>query len=78
MSNICPQLGSTSGFEDSLYLNVYTQETEKTLLPVMFWINGGSFYSGNSNSDENGPDYLMDKDVILVTINYRLGALGLF
>lgn len=35
---------------------------------------GGGFWFGNSN--ENGADYFMDEEVILVTLNYRLGALG--
>lgn len=42
----------------------------------MFWIHGGKFSLGHSGPDENGPEYFMDKDVILVSINYRLGVLG--
>lgn len=44
-------------------------------LPVMFWIHGGGFQSGNS--DIYRPHYFMDEDVVLVTVNYRLGALGM-
>ena len=40
----------------------------------MFWIHGGGFVLGNSN--DYGAKYLLDKDVILVTINYRLGIFG--
>lgn len=42
----------------------------------MFWIHGGGFISGSGNSDELGPDFLMDYDVVLVTINYRVGVFG--
>ena len=43
-------------------------------LPVIFWIHGGSYFLGSGS--EFGPAYLLEKDVILVTINYRLGILG--
>lgn len=43
---------------------------------VMFWIHGGGFYLGSGNAEVYGPDYLVAEDVLLVTINYRLGALG--
>ncbi|XP_060878026.1 esterase FE4-like [Metopolophium dirhodum] len=75
-SNICIQQGSTDGEEDCLYLNVYSPKTNKKSLPVMFWIHGGGFTWGHSRSGLYGPDYLMDKDVILVTIHYRLGIFG--
>jgi carboxylesterase type B len=44
----------------------------------MVWIHGGGFFtgSGNGETDFYGPHYLMDKDIILVTINYRLGTFG--
>lgn len=42
----------------------------------MVWIHGGGFFFGSGDSDYFGPDFLLDKDVILVTFNYRLGALG--
>ena len=45
-------------------------------IPVMLWIHGGAFYVGSGNSDFYGPDYLVAENVVLVTINYRLGALG--
>ncbi|XP_011630754.1 esterase E4-like [Pogonomyrmex barbatus] len=44
--------------------------------PVMVWIHGGAYLEGNGNDAHYRPDYLMTKDVILVSINYRLGALG--
>ncbi|KAB0804411.1 hypothetical protein PPYR_01381 [Photinus pyralis] len=42
----------------------------------MCWIHGGGFLSGSGNSDWYGPDYLLKENVVLVTINYRLGILG--
>lgn len=42
----------------------------------MFWIHGGGFYAGSGNSDTYGPEFLIERDVVLVTINYRVGVLG--
>lgn len=66
------------GEEDCLFLNVYVPEdaTAASQLPVMFWIHGGAFCAGSGTKEIYGPDYLVDKNVILVTINYRLGPLG--
>lgn len=49
---------------------------EETLLPVMFWVHGGSFYMGGGTAYRYGSHFFMEEDVILVTINYRLGVLG--
>ena len=42
----------------------------------MIFIHPGGFYSFSGQSINFGPEYLLDKDIVLVTINYRLGALG--
>lgn len=42
----------------------------------MVWIYGGSFLDGSNNASVYGPDFFMEQDVVLVTFNYRLGALG--
>lgn len=42
----------------------------------MAFIHGGAFFSGSGIM--YGPNYLMDEDIVLVTINYRLGAFGKF
>ena len=42
----------------------------------MVWFHGGGYTSGDSSSRLYGPEYLLDKDVILVTSNYRLGIFG--
>lgn len=66
------------GNEDCLFLNVYVPWPKKDdqKLPVMFWVHGGSFNKGNGGWQYYGPDYLIEQDVIVVTINYRLGILG--
>lgn len=43
----------------------------------MVWIHGGLFLAGDGYS-LYGPDFLVPKDVLLVTLNYRLGPLGMF
>ncbi|GAA6133313.1 carboxylesterase family protein [Oceaniserpentilla sp. 4NH20-0058] len=73
----CPQkdsgFGGGSTNEDCLFLNVYTPDTDGDY-PVMVWIHGGAFVYG-SGSDYD-PTRLVDEDVVVVTLNYRLGALG--
>lgn len=48
----------------------------KTSKPVMVWIHGGAFQVGSTTTDLYGPEYLLTQDIVLVTVNYRLGALG--
>ncbi|XP_014614861.1 PREDICTED: juvenile hormone esterase-like isoform X2 [Polistes canadensis] len=79
--NVCAQIDRVSneviGSDDCLYLNVYTPRNELSAkLAVMVWIHGGCFYMGSGNDDMYKPDYIIRKDIILVTINYRLGILG--
>nr|AXU41412.1 carboxylesterase 1 [Conopomorpha sinensis] len=65
------------GDEDCLFLNVYTKNlTPKTPQAVMVFIHGGGFRSGSGNDCDYGPDFLVDNDVVLVTINYRLEVFG--
>lgn len=63
--------------EDALYLNVWTPaERTDEALPVAFWIHGGAFLGGfGSEMEFDGAEY-GKRGVILVTINYRLGAFG--
>lgn len=42
----------------------------------MFYIHGGSFLMGSAKPEWLGPQILLDKNIVLVTTNYRLGALG--
>ena len=72
------------GQDDCLALNVYTKNLPSTpgkksdlaLKPVMVWIHGGGFTIGDGGVEFYGPDNFMDKDVVVVSINYRLGVLG--
>jgi carboxylesterase type B len=52
------------------------EEAKKNLMPVIAYIGGTRLIFGVSDSVNEGPEYLLDHDVVLVTINYRLGALG--
>src|SRR5690242_2363048 len=80
--NHCPQnpspYGIASQTEDCLYLNVFTppktNEGLPHLLPVMFWIHGGGLLLGES--DGYDPSRFVAEGIVVVTINYRLGALG--
>ncbi|GEP34091.1 carboxylic ester hydrolase [Nocardioides szechwanensis] len=64
--------------EDCLFLNVHRPLGDVEDLPVMVWIHGGSFLHGaGSQPTYNSPD-LVQRGVVLVTINYRLGRLGFF
>lgn len=44
----------------------------------MVWIHGGGFSWGSNNGEKDlsGPDYILDRDIVLVTINYRVGPFG--
>ncbi len=82
---ICPQLasilsggepGSIAGDEDCLYLNIWAPPNAVGR-PVMYWLHGG----GNSIGDGgfyNGANLALRHNVVVVTINYRLGFLGWF
>ncbi|KAL4713623.1 hypothetical protein ACJJTC_017664 [Scirpophaga incertulas] len=79
---VCPQfdintLSVIDGDENCLYLNVYTRSLQpSSKLPVMVFIHGGGFLSGSGNEDMLGPKFLLQHNVILVTINYRLEVFG--
>lgn len=45
-------------------------------LAVMFWIHGGAFIGGSGNDNLYGPDFLVEKRIVVVTLNYRLGVFG--
>ena len=91
-ANHCPQLagafGQASGTEDCLFLNVFSpgghgddrdrdrgDDHRGGLHPVMVWIHGGALVTGESN-DYDATRLVEQGDVVVVTINYRLGALG--
>jgi carboxylesterase type B len=79
--NPCPATASTNGpraeNEDCLYLNVFrpagTRSDRK--LPVYFWIHGGGLTNG-SGSQHDGSLLATRNNIVVVSINYRLGVLG--
>jgi len=63
--------------EDCLALNVVTPACDGARRPVLVWIHGGSFVTGSGGiSWYDGTSMATTGDVVVVTINYRLGALG--
>lgn len=63
--------------EDCLNLNVFTPGCDDAARPVMLWIHGGGFTGGTGGIDlYDGGRLARRGDVVVVTINYRLGALG--
>src|ERR1700733_13365239 len=76
IGNTCVQ-GRPTDSEDCLFLNVYTPSNAnpRSKLPVFVWIHGGALVSG-AGSDYDPSVMVADNDIIVVTINYRLGSLG--
>ncbi|MCL6442282.1 MAG: carboxylesterase/lipase family protein [Alicyclobacillus sp.] len=63
--------------EDCLYLNIWSPAPDKKRRPVLVWIHGGSFNYGSGSSNLYEGKYMSSKgDVVIVTINYRLGVFG--
>lgn len=60
------------GTEDCLVLSIFTHNISRQA-PVLVHIHGGGFVVGNANAK---PYYLMDEDLVIVDVNYRLGILG--
>jgi len=83
---VCPQAVSqiealTGGMlgeqsEDCLYLNVWTPGCDGAKRPVMVWIHGGAFVIGAGSQSTYSGEHLAARDVVVVTVNYRLGAFG--
>lgn len=81
--NICPQRpnlldpgndNKVYGDENCLFLNVFAPKNAKNA-PVMFWIHGGSFDSGSANQYD-GSELARRYGVVVISAEYRLGALG--
>lgn len=80
-SPMCMQfqlLSSAEVSEDCLYLNVFTKKLpingSSGLSPVVVLVHGGAFQLGSASDHQ--PHFLMERDLVLVTINYRIGAFG--
>ncbi|OWR53772.1 carboxyl/choline esterase CCE006a [Danaus plexippus plexippus] len=81
-SRTCPQVdeftNQITGTLDCLRLNVYVPNIagSRNKLPVLIWIHGGGFSGGDGGRFVTGPKFLVRHDVVLVTMNYRLGPYG--
>ncbi|HEY4942105.1 MAG TPA: carboxylesterase/lipase family protein [Rhizomicrobium sp.] len=85
-ANICPQDPKQADImkgplepqsEDCLYLNVWTQGCDAGRRAVLFYIHGGGFTTGSGHIGcLEGTALAARGDVVVVTINYRLGAFG--
>jgi para-nitrobenzyl esterase len=65
--------------EDCLTLNVWTPaKNQHAKLPVMVWIYGGGFVGGATSEPRQDGEHLAHKDVVVVSMNYRLGLFGFF
>ena len=63
--------------EDCLSLNVWVRGHARKNLPVMVYIHGGAYFSGGSADPlYNGSNFAAAKDVVIVSINYRLNLFG--
>ena len=77
--SVCPQANKKyfTQSEDCLTLNIWSPITGAEKKAVLFYIHGGSFYAGSGNEARyNGSKLAGREDVVVVTVNYRLGALG--
>ena len=69
--------GSPPFDEDCLTLNVWTPGADAAARPVLVWIHGGGFVSGSGSMPTySGESFARDGDLVVVTLNYRLGPLG--
>lgn len=63
--------------EDCLHLNIWSPAADGKQRPVMVWIHGGAFMNGGGSSElYDGTSFAENGDVVVVTINYRLGVMG--
>ena len=89
LANMCAQVGSffgepdpatfdqPVGSEDCLYLNVWRPNSSADNLPVFFWVHGGSNVKGSAKEPLYNGAYLANKaNMVVVTVQYRLGMLG--
>lgn len=68
--------GSAQSEAGCLTLNVWTPAADDARRPVLFWIHGGGFLTGAGTIPWYDGSALARRDAVVVTINYRLGALG--
>ena len=68
--------GGDSQSEDCLFLNVWAPTEIDEPLPVMVWIHGGGYSMGSSGGALQDGTHLAARDVVVVSLNYRLNAFG--
>jgi carboxylesterase type B len=76
---LCPQKipqGIFQGNEDCLYMDIATTTLQNKKLPVLVWVHGGMFRFGHGRLALYGPERLMAKKLVLVSLNYREGLFG--
>lgn len=77
LDGLVPGMGSPHQGDDCLSVNVWTPATDGGRRPVMVWVHGGAFSLGaGSLPVYDGTRLAAEQDVVVVTLNYRLGALG--
>ncbi|MHA2006463.1 MAG: carboxylesterase/lipase family protein [Promethearchaeota archaeon] len=75
ISNLVEYIPRKQSEAECLTLNIWTSGIEGELRPVMVWIHGGAFISGNG-ADFDGARLVLRGNLVVVTLNYRLGPLG--
>ena len=83
-ADYCPQPGKadtmvsyTLPSEDCLYLNIYTPGCDSRRRPVLIWIHGGAYMNGSGSScTKQGNRMSAQYDMVVVSVQYRLGAFG--
>ncbi len=69
--------GTDETDEDCLNLNIWSPKADGQRRPVMVWIHGGAFMNGSgSSTGYDGTSFALEGDVVVVTVNYRLGVMG--
>ena len=77
LGGLVPDMEPAHTDEDCLTLNVWTPACDTAKRAVLVWIHGGAFSIGSSAlATYSGHALATNQDVVVVTINYRLGALG--
>ncbi len=76
-SGFGPDFSGQPQSEDCLFLNIWTPGLDNAKRAVMFWIHGGAFIMGSGSEDFLDGGHLARRgDIVLVSINYRMGAAG--
>lgn len=68
---------NAKGSEDCLNLNIFTPACDRRKRPVVVWIHGGAYLTGTGSSPmKRGGKMCVDSDIVVVAVQYRLGAFG--